>query len=1305
MKMSLRNLYVLCLFLLVCQQATSGTPADKQYFFQQIPMQSGLSAAVTSVLVCAEKGCVWVGTRGGIGRYDGYTSKTYLRENIAQLLEDKHHNPWAVCGKIYRYDEVKDEFLQVNDAEGRPVSAHSLCQWGEDILFGGEGELYLYSASDRTLRLLHDVLPDGKSFWMSELKRWDEHRVLAIEQRSKAMLVDVRTGETSPTPFDSDRIVTAITGSDGKIWVAHYNQGVRCYSRNGQLLRTYDSRNSALRSDAVLTLVEHEGQIWAGTDGGGITVIDPVQDTSFTLKQASDDPYSLPAKSILCLYKDTNDGLWAGSVRDGLINIKEVDMKTYTAAFPGQTYGLSEKAVLSLYQEDDDCLWIGTDGGGINHYDARTEKFHHILSTGEEKVAGIAGFDRDHLLVSLFGKGLFTFHKQSHTLRPLTIVDERLDAALCRSGLAVNVFQNTPETVLLLSHTPFSYHIKEKRFTPLTLDGATSHYTYGDLLPIGQRGFFTYLYDQKHLFRLDARSNEMELLHETEGDTVFHSVSIDSKGAFWIGSNYGLGCYTAAGKRYAHIPHSLINRVSSLVCDQHGRVWMGSEGKLLAYVIAEGKFILYGEPDGVLPNEYLKKARLVAHDGDIYLGGVNGLLYINRQVDEPPAKLPFLQVADVYAGGKRMNAEVTADGQLTISERTRPVALRVSKRYNDVFRKSMYRFTVEGLSDEPVYSYQPEMTLNSLPAGTFRVKAACSIRDGGWTEDYPVLTLHVRPLWYNSAWFRLASSLLVVVIVVYVFWRMEQRKNHRLQRAIYEHKQQVNEEKVRFLVNVSHELRTPLTLIHSPLKQLAKDIAPGHAGYSLLQGICRQTDVMKDILNTVLSVSRMEVATSTLRAEPVSLDEWIGQLVDDFRPEAASRGIRIAHHPDASAKTLCFDKGKCTTVLTNLLANALKYTADCSTITVSVRLVAEAVRISVSDEGPGLKDIDPKHLFTRFYQGNNSRPGTGIGLSYCKILVEQHGGKMGAFENEGAGSTFWFELPTDITPGDVTLQPRPYLNDLLASTADAETPYDVEKVTEATVGHTLLVVDDNKDLTDYLHLSLRPRFKEVWVAADGDEALQLCREKRPDMVVSDIQMPRMNGYELCKCIKEDLCISHTPVVLLTARGDEESRLYGYKNGADAYVTKPFEIDTLHSLIHTLLENRKRVRMRYAGTGPLPCPEDSTFSSADEDFLLKLNGLINGHLSDEKLDVPFLCREVGMSRSSLYSKMKELVGMSTNDYIAKLRMERAAHLVLHTRLTVNEIADQVGFATGKYFSSVFKQHTGLTPTQYREQHRT
>ena len=384
----------------------------------------------------------------------------------------------------------------------------------------------------------------------------------------------------------------------------------------------------------------------------------------------------------------------------------------------------------------------------------------------------------------------------------------------------------------------------------------------------------------------------------------------------------------------------------------------------------------------------------------------------------------------------------------------------------------------------------------------------------------------------------------------------------------------------------------------------------------------------------------------------------------------------------------------------------MKYTPDESTISISTRLSEDRtrVRISISDQGPGLKDVDTNNLFVRFYQGNNSRPGTGIGLSYSKILVEQHGGNIGAYDNKNFGSpgaTFWFELPLNTEPGNITLHPQEYLNTLMAPTQETESIPEQQEENKTAQSQTLLIVDDNKALTDYLATALKDRFKTIWVAADGEEALRLCREKRPHIVVSDIQMPHMNGYELCKQIKEDLEISHIPVILLTARNDEESQLYGYKNGADAYITKPFEVSMLYAIVCSQLHNRELMRTRYTDIGPLPPPEEGTFSSADEEFLNRLNQIITEHLDNEQLGIPFICNKIGISRASLYNKLKALTDMGANDYIAQIRMERAIWLILHTELSVNDIADKTGFSTARYFSTVFKQHTGCSPTQYRE----
>lgn len=618
----------------------------------------------------------------------------------------------------------------------------------------------------------------------------------------------------------------------------------------------------------------------------------------------------------------------------------------------------------------------------------------------------------------------------------------------------------------------------------------------------------------------------------------------------------------------------------------------------------------------------------------------------------------------------------------------------------------MYRYTITGLNGQNIYSYLPEINLSSLPTGSYHIKAACSTRNGDWTADYDILTLTVLPPWYKSGWFILSCTLFIFISVILTFILILRNKETKLKWAMKEHEQQVYEEKVRFLINISHELRTPLTLIHAPLKQLMDKLTADNENYPLIQSICKQSERMKNILNTVLNVRKMEVGQSTLHIQSIQLDEWAEQLISDFKPEASVRGITLVYQPEPEIQTLCFDKEKCTTILTNLLINALKYTPDESTISISTRLSEDRtrVRISISDQGPGLKDVDTNNLFVRFYQGNNSRPGTGIGLSYSKILVEQHGGNIGAYDNKNFGSpgaTFWFELPLNTEPGNITLHPQEYLNTLLAPTQETESIPEQQEENKTAPSHTLLIVDDNKDLTDYLATALKDRFKTIWVAADGEEALRLCREKRPHIVVSDIQMPHMNGYELCKQIKEDLEISHIPVILLTARNDEESQLYGYKNGADAYITKPFEVSMLYAIVCSQLHNRERMRTRYTDIGPLPPPEEGTFSSADEEFLNRLNQIITEHLDNEQLGIPFICNKIGISRASLYNKLKALTDMGANDYITKIRMERAIWLILHTELSVNDIADKTGFSTARYFSTVFKQHTGCSPTQYRE----
>lgn len=584
MKTSAHNIRILSLLLLFT--LLHSISEAKQYFFQQIPSQNGLSSMVRCMEVSQEKGYVWIGTRSGIGRFDGYEQRRYLRGNVTHILEDEEHTIWAITEKgVFRYNEKEDKFTLVRDKDNNPVIASSLCLWEDGVIFGGRGSLYKYNYEDHIINLFHTLKPNGK-YHISNLYQWDSRTLLATNRWAKALFIDIATGNTRPVPFNSEQIISLLIDKKGNVWVAHYNQGVSCYDRNGKQLQTYHTQNSPLKTNVVLSLEEHNGQIWMGTDGGGIHILNPQTGKISTLRYIPGDRYSLPANSILCLYNDKSDNMWAGSVRNGLINIKEVGMKTYQDVLPGQNYGLSEKTILSIYQDHDNQIWIGTDGGGINLFDPATGKFHHILSTWEEKVASITGMDKDHLLVSLFSQGLFIFHKETHRYQPLVIINDSINDILCHRGKTVNVYQNTPETILMLSETPYKYHIGKKQFIPITKGKGITDIV-GTLLPINSTGEDCYLHDLEHIYQINSSLNELELIFTCQTDTVFNSVSQDENGLLWIGSNHGLSYYNPGTKQYTLVPNTLINEISSLICDRQGRVWIGTEEKLFAYLIKE----------------------------------------------------------------------------------------------------------------------------------------------------------------------------------------------------------------------------------------------------------------------------------------------------------------------------------------------------------------------------------------------------------------------------------------------------------------------------------------------------------------------------------------------------------------------------------------------------------------------------------------------------------------------------------------------------------------------------------------------
>lgn len=1281
------------------------------YYYKQVVLEEGLSSTVHCTLVDT-KGFVWIGTQTGLGKFDGHKLKSYIHKSddpnslpgnlIHKIVEDNQHNIWVLTEKgLARYQHKSDNFIIPTDEYKKKIIAFSFCRSVNGILFGSYNKIYQYSYKDSSLQLIQKF-STTPSFSITILDFWDSQTLLCCNRWQGALLLNLDTGKTSFPPFKCEsEVLNVITDSQNRLWIACFNKGLSCFNHNGELLFSYTSRNSPLNNNIILSMVERDGKLWIGTDGGGINILD-LQTGLFTSLEykPGEESYSLSANSILSLYKDKDNNIWAGTVRNGLISIREVYMKTYTNVAFNNNNGLSNKTVLSLYQQTPRQVWIGTDGGGLNAFNPYTKIFTHYPSTWTDKIVSISGFTPEKLLISVYAQGVFVFNPKTGEKHPFTIIDKETTERLRNQGKIINLYQNTPNTILLFRDQIYRYHIKENKFDVITsqkyerITGAT--------VPIAQMGDKVYLNTPQYIYELNNLTGKLTTLFKSKGDTIIHSVVQDEYGNFWIGNNYGLYYYNVKTRMQSHIFTTLFTGISQLVYDRQGKLWIGANNMLFTWLVKEKKIILWGESDGALSNEYLSTSSLLSDQGDIYMGGVKGLLHVNRKLTLDTCKTPILQLSDIIINGEPINNEL--DGKLkkiTVS-RNSNIRISIMTREDDIFRKKLYRYQIEGLDDKYIESYNPELALHTLAPGDYNIFASCMNKDGNWIPDTQMLTLTVLSPWYQTGWFISCCSLIVAGMVLMAFLTILKRKKEKLRWAMKEHEKQMYEEKVHFLINISHELRTPLTLIQTPLSQILKSLSNSSTYYLPLKAIYRQSLRMKDLINMVLEVRKMEVSESKLYLQPYSLNSWIKEISQDFDSEANAKDVYIRYQLDPCIKEVYYDKSKCEIIFNNLMINALKHSPQYTEITIISELLQDIkrVRISFVDQGCGLQNVNIHNLFTCFYQGEEEQIGTGIGLSYSKILVDLHGGSIGARNNPETGATFFFELPLEQETKNIAIPPKSYLNELMLNDnsfiAIDNNNFDTSK-------YAVLVVDDDRDLINFLVKSLKIYFKHVYTALDGKEALLLAKSHNPDIIISDVMMPRMNGYELCKSIKEDITISHIITILLTARDDKQGLLSGYKNGADGYITKPFEIDILMAFICNQLKNREYSKQKYMHLGLIPSPEESTFSYADETFLLKLNKIIMENLDNPKLDISFLCKEVGMGRTSLYNKLKTLTNMGSKEYINKFRMEKAISLITNTDMSITEIAEIIGFSSSRYFSTTFKQYTQETPTGYKQKY--
>lgn len=1277
--------------------------ADEQFIYTRISHREGLASTV-SCIYQEKNGDVWLGTPKGLFIFNGHELKLhddplFTDRTIIRIEEDKEGSIWVLTDNWLMLKRRGEESFTYLTAEShrKKTQFYSMCHDEEGIWFGGYGSIYRYTFKDRKFyRFCH---PEGlEHFTCIYLNRIDDSTLLCCSNMG-TFHVNTKTGEFSPTVLGPIKEVSAtMTDSKGRFWVAFYNHGIRVFDKDGSLLKTYTTGNSSLSNNVVICFTEKDSKIWAGTDGGGINIIDPESGNIRVLAHISGDSSSFPAHSIRNLYTDNYGNIWVGTTRDGLIRVSQSNMNTYQDSHLGFPSGLSNKTVLSLFQEDGDpTIWIGTDCEGLNRFDPRTNRFTHYKQTYKTKIVSMATYSETELALSVYAEGIWLFNKNTGEVRPMTINDEEIKHAIRHTGRRVIIANGKDNDIYFLRQVVQKYDRKTGQCLPVPLQEGTR--SRGHMYAIGKSEKGLYLHDTNGIYRIDEEAGVLLKLGLAE-DNVIHSGYFGTDGDIWLATEKGLCRFNENTRELSHIDTGLFNDVSAVVCDRNSRVWIGSNSQLFAYLIEEESFAMFGESDGAAPNEYLAKPRLLSNEGDVYIGGVQGLLRIDSKYTINASEIPAVRLYDISADKERIHAD--EDGIYEVPRNSKALSISVSTQETDIFRHKMYRFSFSG-SGKEYELMSPTLEIRDLPApGKYDVTVSCTRRNGDWTEPERIMTVRIPHPWYLSVWFIAGVLIFLLTVSASIIIGFMHRKASRLQLALKEQDRLIYEEKVRMLINISHELRTPLTLIMAPLKRFLDAMNPDDKEYDSMSRIYRQSRRMKDLLNMVLDVRKMETGRDGLKFERTDFNGWISEAVEDIVNEELAQGIVIDLELSQEVGMTDFDKRKCDTVLTNILINAIKHSNKGDRITIRTEKTDDGmVRTSIIDQGPGLSGADLEKLFTRFYQSNNETYGSGIGLSYSKILVELHGGRIAAKNNPDKGATFWWEIPMrNEAVSCEGIPAKAYMNELIGHNTDIEfTASEIEEFD--TSGMKLMLVDDNADLLDFLKEALSPDFADIVTVQSGNRAFaELVSGNTPDIIVSDVNMPDGNGYNMCMQIKEDERFSHIPVILLTARGEQQSQSDSYRIGADAFMAKPFEVETLLELIRNILKQKAEIRRRYLDKDNKAVSE---YGSDEENFILRLNKVIGENLDNPSLDQQLLCTELGMSRAALFNRMKSITGAGAKEYITRIRLEKAKDLIKTSSLTIAEISEKTGFSSQSYFSTAFKNYTGMTPTRYKQEH--
>lgn len=1155
----------------------------------------------------------------------------------------------AVCWN-YRWDPVRIPYTEFSGAEGLEYDGQS-----NRILLKNRDHAWAF---DRTTR---EFVYDG------------------YEQTSPVDSTREEVAEAEPASHSE-----TVEAPGGKRWFMSDKQIV-CYSpKSGELT---ECERIPEGSDDLFTSIalDRDGNLWVGTARSGVRIL--YRDGSrevLPYLECTDGKKVYPHTDITRIYADMYGGVWIATQQEGvlywhpdIIRIRTINSSTLSAG------EMQDESVKCLAETPDGKVLVGTVCGLLLYDPATNGMTVPYPELKEELVIGLSVDRTGRIWAGTFYNGVYCI--DGGVVRHFTYPEETsVDVSYQRSvpnRNCVRLVAEDPD-----GHFWISVYGGLGRFDPDTGEIRLLRESHPELARFMVIRDVAFLPDGTFLavgdngrFRYDPGADSVLPLDNGMSAITTNQVLADSKGTLWLAESGGLESLQSDD-----VPGMAADfgTVMGIAEDPYGGIWASSISDILR-ILPSRASARYGQQDGVDCGAFFQRSVLRHSDGHLYFGGSSGFCIIDpatMQVSDFGTR-PYISAFEV--AGKPLPAKSGAS--LKYNETEVSFAFTNLNYANPAHSEYLYR--LDGFEKEwhPVTSAplgQAHYTFLKPGKYTFLVRATNNGTD--WSEP-TALSFEVKPPFWRSRWAYLFYALLLLGALggtVRYFRRLEKRRRReQTEKDRRAREEELNQMKFRFFTNVSHELRTPLSLIILPLESLMKEKS-GTGEYARLETMHRNAKSLLDLVNHLLDFRRLEMGGEKVHPVKGDFSEFVETVLDPFRIAAQEKGVSLDYTDEADNPFIAFDGAMMRKVVNNLLSNALKFTPKGGAV--HVRLYDRnqgELALSVADTGIGIPKEEQNDIFDRFYRSGNAvdATGSGIGLSLVKQYVEMHGGTVSVASEPGEGSTFVITLPAVREA---------------ASDEDMEAPPDMVREGRK----HLLVVEDNADFRQYLQEELSGQYL-VSVAVDGQDALERVGTERPDIVISDVMMPRLGGIELTRRLKEDIETSHIPVILLTARSSDEIRTEGYEYGADAYLTKPFRMEMLQARIRNLLEEREKRIRSFSGTAEVS-PMHVTITTVDQKLMARITEKLEANLDNPEYSVEQMASDVGMHRMNLYRKIQSLYGMTPSEFIRTMRLKRAAQLLTDDpNLSVTEVADMVGFNTPKYFTKYFKELFGVLPSQY------